>query len=226
MHRVLLVLLLFSAIPVDAQYTWVRYLQLPPDQQVGREPFDKLLAGKRIAAWGVLAPLSRAGESWTHAIYATAPNWSAFEAVTNAFDAAGLSGPRHVHDVVLRHVVQSDARSAVVPRYVVINTHPVIRGRDGDAFALFNEWAKPVFEKLEAGGKLGRWGLSVQNVVQDNQWTYLVWYFMSDLSVLDEINAALDGAGMSRLGTYERRLRDMSEDDYVGQLFRVVYAAQ
>ena len=93
MRRVLPVLLLLSAIPVDAQYTWVRYVQLPPDQQVVREPFDKLLAGKRIAAWGVLAPLSCAGESWTHAIYVTAPNWSAFEAVTSAFDAAGLSGP-------------------------------------------------------------------------------------------------------------------------------------
>ena len=216
--------------PVSPKLTWIRYFQLPPASrasltQTVRGPLDGLLSAKKIDAWGIVEPVSRVGEPWTHAIYVSVQDWAAIDAVTVALDATGLTGAEHVHDAVLRHVVQSETPPVPNPKYLVVNTHPVSRGRDSDAFALFNEWAKPIFVKIAANGKLGPWGLSVQSFVLDNKWTYMVWYFISDTSVLDDVHAALVDVGLPKLGTYERRLREMSEDDYIGQLLRVVHSA-
>lgn len=219
-----------SAQPRQSQLTWIRYFQVPSHSRTdlvktARAPFDKLMAEGKVTAWGVLEPVSKVGEPWTHAIYASAPDWAAIDAVTAALDAAGPIQSEHAHDVVLRHVVQSETPPIPKPKFLVVNLHPVNRGRHTDAVALFNEWAKPVFVKIAADGKLGPWGLSTQSIVLDNQWTYMVWYFISDTSVLEDIHAALVNLGLTQLQIYERRLRAMSEDDYIGQLLRVVHSA-
>ena len=45
---------------------------------------------------------------------------------------------------------------------------------------------------------------------------------LKDLSTLDEVDAQLAALPPGKLGTYERRLREMSEDDYRGSIYRVV----
>lgn len=214
-----------QTMPAPPQLTWVRYYAAGDAADFNRAPFEKLLAEKKIVGWGVLAPATHIGDPWTRVVFVSATDWAALEAVASAFAADRVTLPNGVHDVVLRHVVQSTAPPAAKPKYVVVNTHPITRGRDSDALSLFNEWAKPVFLDLASKGKVGPWGLSAQNVVVDNQWTYMVWYFLADLSALDDVNKALAGVAASRLETYERRLREMSEDDYRGQLLRVVYMA-
>lgn len=219
-----------SAEAQQAKLTWIRYFQLSPGSRTdlvktARTPFDRMLADGTIAAWGVVEPVARVGEPFSHGMYVTVPDWKAVDAVVTAMSAAGLTGTEHTHDVVLRHIVQSETPPVAKPKYLVVNLHPVNRGRESDALHLFNEWAKPVFTKLAAGGKLGPWGLSTQNIVIDNQWTHMVWYFIADTSVLEDINTALAEVGWSQLTTYERRLRAMSEDDYIGQLLRVVHSA-
>lgn len=226
----LLLCLSASAEAQQAKLTWIRYFQLTPSSRTdlvktARAPFDKLLADGTIAAWGVVEPVSRVGEPWSHAMYVTVQDWAAVDAVTTAMSAAGLTGPEHTHDVVLRHIVQSETPPVAKPKYLVMNLHPINRGRDSDALHLFTEWAKPIFTKIAAGGKLGPWGLSTQSVVLDKQWTHMVWYFIADTSVLEDIHSALAEVGWSQLTTYERRLRAMSEDDYIGQLLRVVHSA-
>lgn len=231
MRRLSLALLLLFAATASAQLpklTWVRHFksEIRNDEfvRVAREPLDKLLGEKKIVDWGVLTPMTLMGEDWSHAVFVSAADWAAFESVTSAFDASPLlrSG---IRDHVVRHVVQSQEPMRNKPRFVVLNFHPVTRGRDSDAVALFNEWAKPVFLELQAKAKLGPWSLAVQDTVVDNKWTYVVTYFISDLSALDDVHAELVKMGLPRLGTFERRLREMSEDDYVGQILRVVHSA-
>ena len=227
-------LLLCATASTEAQQlpklTWIRYFQLAPGSRTdlvktARVPFDKMLADGAIVAWGVVEPVSRVGEPYSHAVYVTVQDWTAVDAVVTAMSTSGLTGTEHTHDVVLRHVVQSETPPVAKPKYLVVNLHPVNRGRESDAVHLFNEWAKPVFTKLAAGGKLGPWGLSTQNIVIDNKWTHMVWYFIADTSVLEDINTTLAEMGWSQLTTFERRLRAMSEDDYIGQLMRVVHSA-
>ena len=222
MRRFLLVALslLLSAAALaqqqQPQLTWVRFYQGGDVTPAAKAKLDPLLASKKIAGWGVLEPMSHLGEEWSQALFVTVQDWS-------VLDDIDLPDGARVHDVVLRHVIQSQGPGAKVPRFLVTNYHPITRGRDTDAHALFNEWAKPVFDKLTAAGKIGPWGLSVQTIVIDNKWTYMVWYFMPDLSALDDVHTELMAMGMSRLMTYERRLREMSEDDYIGQVLRVVH---
>jgi hypothetical protein len=238
LSRLVLAILALSvlsmAAPAGAQQpalTWIRYFNLPSNSRTdltrtARVPFDKLLTDRTITTWGILEPVSRIGEPWTHAIYVSAPGWGAIDAVTAALDAAGPTRNERTHDVVLRHLVQSETPAISKPKFMVMNLHPIIRGRHVDAVALYNEWQKPVFTKLAEGGKVGPWGLSMQSVVLDKQWTYMSWYFTADTAALEDIHTALGTAGTSQLQTFERRLRAMSEDDYIGQLLRVVYSAQ
>jgi hypothetical protein len=211
-----------SAVAQAPKLTWVRHFKNPQDVSLLRERFATLTAGNRVLSWGVLEPVTHIGEPWAQLVYASVPDWAAIETVAGVF-RAGRAGD--VYDVVLRHTIQTDKEPSFKPKYVVINLHPVTRGRDSDAWALFNEWAKPVFVDLESKGKLGPWFLAVQSVAVDNEWTYAVWYFLNDLSTLDEVDAQLAALPPGRLGTYERRLREMSEDDYRGHLFRVVELA-
>lgn len=221
----LLILLTTTTQAQTANYTWMRHYKSAPDVRMLREPLDKLLAEKKITGYGVLAPFTYIGDPWTHVVYVSTADWASMDAVGGALDVMRASKPDDVHDVILRHAIQNETASTVKPKYVVINRHPVVRGRDGDAYALFNEWAKPVFTELAAKNRIGAWGQLIQTVTLDNEWTYLVWYFLPDLGALDDVTAALGQMGPSRLGTFERRLREMSEDDYRGQIMRVVYSA-
>jgi hypothetical protein len=230
---VIALLIVCAPVPAEAQppaLTWIRYYQLPANPRTdlvrtARVPLDKLLTERTIMAWGVLEPVSRIGEPWTHAIYVNSPGWGAIDAVTAALDAAGPTRNEQTRDVVLRHIVQSETPPIAKPKFMVMNLHPITRGRHVDAVALYNEWQKPVFTKIAEGGKVGPWGFSMQSVVLDRQWTYMSWYFISDTGVLEDLHNALGVAGTSQLQTYERRLRAMSEDDYLGQLVRVVHSA-
>ena len=225
---VALLLLLLLATTVAAQtpnLTWMRHYKTPQDTRMLREPLDKLLAEKKITGWGILAPYTNIGDPWVQIVYVSTVDWASLEAVGTALDVVRASRPDDIHDVVLRHTIQSEGAPKAKPQFVVINRHPVARGRDTDAFALFNEWAKPVFLDLQAKGRVGPWAQMIQSVVLDNEWTYLVWYFMPDLSTLDDVTKLLMDMGFSRLGTFERRLREMSEDDYRGQIMRVVHFA-
>ena len=208
-----------SALAQTPKLTWVRHFKIEQDVNALRQRFGELQTSGKVLSWGVLEPMTLIGDPWTQIVYATVADWASLESVATVFRTRR---PDEVYDVVLRHTIQTDKKPAFKPKFVVINLHPVIRGRDSDAWALFNEWAKPVFVDLEAKGKLGPWGQFAQSFVVDNEWTYAVWYFLKDLSTLDEVEAALAALGPSKLGTYERRLREMSEDDYRGQVFRVV----
>jgi len=214
-----------AAIAQAPQYTWMRHYKSAPDVRMLREPLDKLLAEKKITGYGVLAPFTYIGDPWTHIVYVSAADWAALDGVGSALDVMRAARPDDIHDVILRHNVQSDTASTIKPRYAVLNRHPVSRGRDADALALFNEWAKPVFTHLAARNRIGYWGQAIQTIALDNEWTYLVWYFLPDLSALDDVMADLGQMGPSKLGTFERRLREMSEDDYRAQIMRVVYSA-
>ena len=224
--------MLCLAMAADAQQptlSWFRYYQLSSTSEAdlvktARAALDKLVTDGTVLRWGVLEPVSRVGDPWTHAIYVTVADWKAIGPITTALDAAGPTGAEHAHDAVVRHLLQSATPPVANPKYVLVNYHPVIRGRDADAIALFNEWARPALEKTTAGGKVGPWILSSQTAIFDNRWTFMLWYFMSDTSALDEVSGELIKMGFSQLATFERRVREMSEDDYVAQLLRVVHS--
>jgi len=81
-----------------------------------------------------------------------------------------------------------------------------------------------MFTSLAAKGKVGPWGFSTQNNMPG--YTHMVWYFMSDLTALDEQDAAMMEMDAMKLRGFTVRLNDLSEPEkHHMQLLRVVQSA-
>ena len=234
--------------------TWIRYYEAQPGKETElgqllisstKSTMDKLIADKIVAAYGIVVPLSYNTETWTHAVYITVADWTSYEAFRNGAMAAHMAmppadikkmeeglmaalRPHSNRDVMLRHVSQAlpTAPPAARPKYIGIDTYVIKQGRFEDATGLFNEWAKPVFSDVASKGKFGPWGLSTQEMVTMPGWTHMVWYFMTDLAAIDQLNAASMSLGAMKLKGYDVRLRDMSEPEkHQGQLLRIIHQA-
>ena len=237
--------------PAPPQLTWLRYYEAQPGKEeaftkalseASKATFADLIAQKKVVAWGIAVPFSHTGESWTHVAYVALADWSAVEAMDRAFAAADAKlspaelkkmddmfssslKPGSIRDVVLRHIMQGPPSNMTVPpKYIGVDLYTVKSGRDEDAVGLFNEWAKPIFGDLATKGKLGPWGVSGQSVVTTLGWTHMVWFFMNDLSALDDSRAATMALGPMKLKGFDVRMRDLSEPEkYRGQILRIVY---
>lgn len=214
--------------------TWIRYYRVQPGQddeflrqlRDAIQPMaDRLSAQEKVFGWVIAAPLSRNDDWWTHLAWVDFADWAAVDAFVGTLVGADL--PADVaRDVFLRHLVDPETRSAVKPRYVAFALHWIKRGHDDDALALFNEWAKPVFLELAAAGKVGNWALMVEDTAIAGDWRYLDRYPISELGVLDDVFASLmKNFEMPRLKSFELRLNEMSEQNYRGQILRVLHSA-
>ncbi|HEV7766580.1 MAG TPA: hypothetical protein VGQ76_16380 [Thermoanaerobaculia bacterium] len=241
MRRLVLVLLslIFTASAFAQQMprlTWLRYYQAAAGKDGDllwlvndslKPVLDKLVADKKALAWGVAVPLTHTGEPWTHIVFVGLADWAAAEELAKAIApsesrfAAGPVQPGSVRDVILRNIAHSEVPPAAKPKYIGIDTYVVKPGRSGDVDALFNEWTKPLFTAVAAKGKFGPWGFSTQDMRGD--YTHMVWYFMSDLTALDEHDAALMAIDPVKLRGYDVRLRDATEPEkHRMQILRVV----
>jgi hypothetical protein len=232
------------------QLTWLRYYQAQPgkDQELtrlllqGSKPtFDKLMAEKKIAGWGLAVPITHTDDPWTHVFYVTVADWSGAEQLVQGIEAGDAAVPKAemdrmnrmflaayrpemTRDVILRHLSQSEAPPMATPKYIGVETYVIKQGRANDALGLFNEWAKPLFTGIGAKGKFGPWGFSTQE--QTGAWTHMVWYFMSDLAALDQHDAAMMAMEPMKLRGFDVRLRDMSEPEkHRTMILRLVHAA-
>jgi hypothetical protein len=227
--------------------TWLRFYQVAPGKDAdfmrlvngSKAMLDKLAAEKKVVGWGVAVPLTHNDQPWTHVVYVGLADWAAAEAMVKGFEAsdAQLSAaemkrmgelamasikPGSVRDVILHHITQSEAPPMAPPKYIGVDYYTVKQGRHGDAVALFNEWAKPLFTGVAAKGKFGPWGFSTQTNVLGS-YTHMVWYFMSDLAALDELDAANMALDPMKLRGFDVRLRDLSEvEKQSTQLLRVI----
>ena len=227
--------------------TWLRFYQVAPGKDAdfmrllndsSKAMFGKLVAEKKVVGWGVAVPLTHNDQPWTHVVYVGLADWAAAEALVKGVDSsdAQLSAadqkrmgelamssikPGSVRDVILHHVVQADTPPMAPPKYIGVDFYTVKQGRHGDAVALFNEWAKPMFTSVAAKGKFGPWGLSTQ--MNNGDYTHMVWYFMSDLAALDQTDAAMKALDPMKLRGFDVRLRDLSEPEKQRtQLLRVI----
>lgn len=245
-----LVTSLLAQQPKLPQLTWVRYLTVQPAQQSGfvqlmrdsyGSTFEKLIADKKIQAWGMAVPITHTNEPWTHVVYITVDDWAAVENLINAVEAADMArsaadnqrldalwdaalAPGSTRDVILRHLVQSEMPPKARPKYIDVSTYTVKPGRAADALALYKEWAVPLFMAGAERGNVGPWGFSVQAMPTTGDWTHLAWTFLSDATALGQLEDASMSLPPMKLAGYDVRLRDLSEPEkHREQLLRIVY---
>lgn len=224
--------------PQPPQLTWVRFFNVDPmqgEQFVAHVKgptgavFNRLVREGKLISWGIAQPFTMTGQEYSHAVWVTANNWSAFDEMVRAFEAsmANLTAAERQgememmrmmrgapRDIILRHLVQSTTPTPAGyrPKYIRLAYYSIKLGRSDDAVALFNEaGGGSMFPDLVSRGVIGPWGLSVQEIVADPSWTHTVWYFIDDLRRLDtvmETMAARPADVRNRLNT---RLFDMAD---------------
>ena len=81
--------------PSPPQLTWVRYYQVQPGKSgefmrlmndAAKPLFQRLIADKTVANWGVVVPMTHNEETWTHAVFVTMPDWSAVGTMVSAVE--------------------------------------------------------------------------------------------------------------------------------------------
>ena len=90
-------------------------------------------------------------------------------------------------DLVANYGPNPPAGTLPVTRYNFIKVKP---GMSADYRRTWEKYNKPVFEKLVADGALLAYGLSVEEVKTDGDFTHFVWMATADMGGLDKIAAA------------------------------------
>ena len=230
--------------PPQPKMTWVRYYEIERGKdddfmRLANEAFKPVLEDLRtknkVLDWGVVVPFTQNSDPWTHALYMAMPDWSGAEALDQAIDKAMASMSPEVakrnagfamsvvrsKDVILRHIDQTTTPPTSRPKYIMVETHKIKPGRDGDAAQLFNDWAKPMFTELAAKGAIGPWGFSSHGVAGAADWTHMVWYFLPDAGNLEAVIAANDAIEARKRQGFMVRYMDMSEGMHE-QVWRIV----
>ena len=233
-----------AAPPKAPQLTWLRYYTVLPGKEddfsrqfveASRPLLERLITDHKVVGWGLAVPLTRTAEPWTHVVYVTVDDWSGVETLVRAIEESRMNNPApsytslvapgSVRDVVLQHLVQSEpAPPKAKPRYIDVSTYTIKPGRDRDAVGLFREWAVPLFTDAAARGRIGPWGLSSQSLHANDDWTHMVWIFLSDAAALDDLRELGDKLPPMKAAGFDVRLRDMSEPSrHREQLLRLIY---
>src|SRR5262245_25189826 len=116
------------------------------------------------------------------------------------------------HDYLTRDLViglSSSAPAGILPfsRYNFFKAKP---GKGTDFRKTWEKYNKPVFDKLLADGTVLAYGLAIEEVRTEGDFTHFVWYDVKDLASFDKVRAAFNA---------DRDRRSQEEQDALTHLF-------
>lgn len=117
-----------------------------------------------------------------------------------------------VHDYLTRDLVIGFAPtspSGTLP-YVRYNFVKVKPGKAVEYRKTWEKYNKPILEKLAADGVIIAYGLSVEDIRTDGDFTHYAWYAVKDLASFDKVRAA---------AIADRDRRSQEEQDAINHLF-------
>jgi hypothetical protein len=117
-----------------------------------------------------------------------------------------------VHDYLTRDLVIGFSASSAAGSlpFVRYNFAKVKPGKGSDYRKAWEKYNKPIFEKLAADGVVLAYGLSVEDIRTDGDFTHYVWYAVKDLASFDKVRAAFMA---------DRDRRSQEEQDSLTSLF-------
>ncbi|HSB26206.1 MAG TPA: hypothetical protein VLE19_00050 [Pyrinomonadaceae bacterium] len=181
---------------------------------VGAPVRDKLMADGVILAWGMETPVLRYPGGTTHLIWFSVANWDGVDKVLAGMEAqlaklaaaeaksrpakttaersrAVFDGTKTrdwlARDLVANYGPQPAAGVLPITRYNFTKVKP---GKGAEYRATWEKYNKPVFDKLISDGVLLAYGLSVEEVKTDGDFTHFAWMATANMASLDKIAAA------------------------------------
>lgn len=117
-----------------------------------------------------------------------------------------------VRDYLTRDLVIgfSPTSAAGTLPYVRYNFNRIKPGMAGDYRKAWEKYNKPILEKLATDGVILAYGLSVEDIRTDGDFTHYTWYAVKDLGSMDKVRAAFIA---------DRDRRSPEEQDAITHLF-------
>ncbi len=109
-------------------------------------------------------------------------------------------------DLVSNYGPNPPAGTLPVTRYNFIKVKP---GMSADYRRTWEKYNKPVFDKLIADGALLAYGLSVEEVKTDGDFTHFVWMATADMAGMDKIGAAFAADRARRTEDEQKSIADL-----------------
>jgi len=203
---------------------------------VGAPVRDKLMAEGVILAWGMETPVLRYPGGTTHLIWFSVANWEGIEKVQNAMEAqlaklaadeaktkpAKTTAQRQretfdmsktrdwlARDVTANYGPPPAAGVLPVTRYNFIKAKP---GKSAEYRATWEKYNKPVFDKLVSDGVILAYGMSVEEVKTDGDFTHFVWMATANMAGLEKIGAAFAADRQRRTEDERKAINDLFTD--------------
>lgn len=207
---------------------------------VGQPVRDKLMDEGVVLAWGVETPLLRVPGDATHFIWYTVADYAGVEKVGDAMKAqiakldseaekggmakkgakpmgvsariAEVADLSKTHDFLTRDLVSnvtSNPPANVLPwvRYAFVKVKP---GKAAEFRKAWEKYNKPVYDKLLADGSILAYGLSVEEIRTEGDFTHFTWVAAKDLASMDKVRNAFNA---------DRDRRSQEEQDAMTGLF-------
>jgi hypothetical protein len=171
--------------------------------------FDKLMAEGAVQAWGVDIPWLHSPGGSTHSLWWACPNMAGMDKVNAAIgeltakmaedgSRARFMGTidlsKHI-DFLLRDIVGGSGPNqpgADAKPYLWVVLVKVQPGKGQEYRRLWEQYNKPVYDKLAAEGTIHSYALGVQEAIRTDAFTHYVAISIPNLAARDKIRAAFD----------------------------------
>jgi hypothetical protein len=203
---------------------------------VGAPVRDKLMADGVVLAWGMETPVLRYPGGTTHLIWFSVANWEGIDKVQTAMEAqlaklaadeakskpAKTTAQRQrevfdmsktrdwlARDVIANYGPPPAAGVLPVTRYNFVKVKP---GRVAEYRATWEKYNKPVFDKLVTDGVILAYGMSVEEVKTDGDFTHFIWMATANMAGLEKIGAAFNADRARRTEDERKTINDLFTD--------------
>jgi len=177
--------------------------------------FDKLMADGAVLAWGVDVPWLHTPGGSTHTLWWACPNMAGMDKVNAAIaeltakmaedgSRARFMGTldlsKHI-DFLLRDLVAGDGPNqpgADAKPYLWLTLVKVQPGKSDEFRKVWEQYFKPVYDKLAADGAIHGYALGTQEAVRTDFFTHYVAVSLPNLAARDKVNAAFEADRAAR----------------------------
>jgi len=177
--------------------------------------FDKLIADGAVLAWGIDVPVLHTPGGATHTFWWACPNMAGMDKAMagiaelskkiddggdRARYSASIDLSKHV-DYLLRDVVVGNGPNqpaADAKPYLWLTLVRVQPGKSDEFRKLWEQYFKPVYDKLAADGAIHSYALGTQEAVRTDFFTHYVAISLPNLAARDKVNAAFEADRAAR----------------------------
>jgi len=190
--------------------------------------FEKLMAEGAVLAWGVDTPLLHSPGAPTHSIWWSCAEMSGHDKVFAAFAELVKKNKEEIEaarkarrpvpktleqeflevfdlanhkDWLFRSIIvgfsQAPPPAGALP-YSWITITKVLPGKSEEYRKLWEEYNKPVYEKLLAAGSINAYGLGVEEARTSGDFTHFTWVSLPNLAARDTVRDAIQADRQAR----------------------------